>query len=64
MVGPQNDSMVIKMDMANFTAYKMLVDNGNSVHVIVMDVLRKMDLVATCINLTYTPLVGFGKIGD
>ncbi|KAL0463373.1 UNVERIFIED_CONTAM: hypothetical protein Slati_0224900 [Sesamum latifolium] len=54
--GPQNDPMVIRMDIANFVVHKVLVDNGSSVDILFIDVLRKMKIgVTPC-----TPLIGFG----
>ncbi|XP_011091718.1 uncharacterized protein LOC105172079 [Sesamum indicum] len=42
--GADNDQMVIKMDIANFTVHKVLVDNGSSADIIFREVLKKMDL--------------------
>ncbi|KAL0392885.1 UNVERIFIED_CONTAM: hypothetical protein Sradi_2511300 [Sesamum radiatum] len=59
-VGLLNDPMVIKMYIANFSIHKVLVDNGSSVDIIFWDVLRRIDLKNTNLDLVQTPLVGFG----
>ncbi|KAL2232611.1 UNVERIFIED_CONTAM: Retrovirus-related Pol polyprotein from transposon 17.6 [Sesamum indicum] len=56
----QNDPMVIKLDIANFTVRKVLIDNGSSTDIILWDVLVKMGLENTKLELVRTPLVGFG----
>lgn len=38
MVGSQNDPMVIKVDIANFTVHKVLVDDESLIDVLFMDV--------------------------
>ncbi|XP_011074213.1 uncharacterized protein LOC105158976 [Sesamum indicum] len=43
-IGDDNDPMVIKMDIANFTVHKVLVDNGSSADIILKEVLIKMGL--------------------
>ncbi|KAL0383076.1 UNVERIFIED_CONTAM: hypothetical protein Scaly_0594900 [Sesamum calycinum] len=58
--GSQNDPMVIRMDIANFTVDKVLVDNGSSVDILLMDVLRKMEIGIASLRPVNTPLVGFG----
>ncbi|KAL2249904.1 UNVERIFIED_CONTAM: Retrovirus-related Pol polyprotein from transposon gypsy [Sesamum indicum] len=58
--GPQNDPMVIKMDIANFTVHKLLVDNGSSADIIFRDVLVKIRLDNSKLEPVRTPLVGFG----
>ncbi|KAL2247814.1 UNVERIFIED_CONTAM: hypothetical protein Sindi_2633700 [Sesamum indicum] len=52
--------MVIKMDIANFSVHKVLVDNGSSVDIILMEVLNKMDLYNAKLAPVAAPLVGFG----
>ncbi|KAL2240953.1 UNVERIFIED_CONTAM: hypothetical protein Sindi_0736500 [Sesamum indicum] len=56
----QNDPMVIRMDIANFTVQKVLVDNGSSVDIIFKDVVRKMGLENAKFEPVKTALVGFG----
>ncbi|KAL2248431.1 UNVERIFIED_CONTAM: Retrovirus-related Pol polyprotein from transposon opus [Sesamum indicum] len=56
----QNDPMVIKLDIANFTVPKVLIDNGSSADIILSDVLVKMGLENTMLEPVRTPLVGFG----
>ncbi|KAL0444969.1 UNVERIFIED_CONTAM: hypothetical protein Slati_2219600 [Sesamum latifolium] len=58
--GSQNDPMVIRMDIANFLVHKVLVDNGSSVDILFMDMLRKMEIEVTSLQPVSTPLVGFG----
>ncbi|KAL2248496.1 UNVERIFIED_CONTAM: hypothetical protein Sindi_2701900 [Sesamum indicum] len=59
-VRSQNDPMVIKLDIANFTVRKVLIDNGSSADIILWDVLVKMGLENTKLESVRTPLVGFG----
>ncbi|KAL2248075.1 UNVERIFIED_CONTAM: hypothetical protein Sindi_2659800 [Sesamum indicum] len=59
-IGDDNDPMVIKMDIANFTVHKVLVDNGSSADIILKEVLIKMGLGNIRLNLVNSPLVGFG----
>ncbi|KAL2238352.1 UNVERIFIED_CONTAM: Transposon Ty3-G Gag-Pol polyprotein [Sesamum indicum] len=59
-VGDDNDPMVIKMDIANFTVHKVLVDNGSSADIILQEVLTKMGLGDTRLGPVRSPLVGFG----
>lgn len=60
VVGSHNNPMVIKMDVANFSMHKVLVDNRSSIDVLFLDVLRKVELEVTTIQPIHTPLVGFG----
>ncbi|KAL2232853.1 UNVERIFIED_CONTAM: hypothetical protein Sindi_1465300 [Sesamum indicum] len=55
-----NDPMVIRMDIANFTVHKVLVDNGSSTDIIFKEVLNKMGLDNIRMEPVSTPLVGFG----
>ncbi|KAL2248305.1 UNVERIFIED_CONTAM: Transposon Ty3-G Gag-Pol polyprotein [Sesamum indicum] len=59
-MGDDNDPMVIKMDIANFTVHKVLVDNGSSADIILREVLTKMGLGDTRLGPVRSPLVGFG----
>ncbi|KAL0345444.1 UNVERIFIED_CONTAM: hypothetical protein Sradi_4375700 [Sesamum radiatum] len=56
----QKNPMVIRMAIANFSIHKVLVDNSSSADIIFKEVLRKMGLEDTVLNLVQTPLVGFG----
>ncbi|KAL0411854.1 UNVERIFIED_CONTAM: hypothetical protein Slati_3775100 [Sesamum latifolium] len=58
--GSQDDPMVIKLDIANFTVHKVLVDNGSSADIIFRDVLKKIGLEDANLSPVKTPLVGFG----
>ncbi|KAL2252586.1 UNVERIFIED_CONTAM: Transposon Ty3-G Gag-Pol polyprotein [Sesamum indicum] len=58
--GDGNDPMVIKMDIANFTVHKVLVDNGSSADIILKEVLIKMGLADARLEAMNSPLVGFG----
>ncbi|KAL2227023.1 UNVERIFIED_CONTAM: Retrovirus-related Pol polyprotein from transposon [Sesamum indicum] len=55
-----NDPMVIRMDIANFTVQKVLIDNGSSADIIFKEVLNKMGLDNVRMEPASTPLVGFG----
>ncbi|KAL2241784.1 UNVERIFIED_CONTAM: Retrovirus-related Pol polyprotein from transposon opus [Sesamum indicum] len=55
-----NDPMVIRMDIANFTVHKVLIDNGSSADIIFKRVLDKMGLDNVRLESANTPLVGFG----
>ncbi|KAL0286749.1 UNVERIFIED_CONTAM: hypothetical protein Sangu_2722100 [Sesamum angustifolium] len=52
--------MVIRIDIANFTVHKVLVDNGSSTDIIFKDVLRKLGLEGARLDPVHIPLVGFG----
>ncbi|XP_011083381.1 uncharacterized protein LOC105165923 [Sesamum indicum] len=58
--GSQNDPMVIRLDIANFTIRKVLIDNGSSADIILRDVLVKIGLENAKLEPVRTPLVGFG----
>ncbi|KAL0453791.1 UNVERIFIED_CONTAM: hypothetical protein Slati_1357200 [Sesamum latifolium] len=58
--GSQDDPMVIKLDIANFFVHKVLIDNGSSADIIFWDVLKRMGLEDSKLDLVQTPLVGFG----
>ncbi|KAL2226624.1 UNVERIFIED_CONTAM: Retrovirus-related Pol polyprotein from transposon [Sesamum indicum] len=55
-----NDPMIIKLDIANFTVHKVLVDSGSSADIIFKSVIDKMGLENIRLELVKTPLVGFG----
>ncbi|KAL2251354.1 UNVERIFIED_CONTAM: Retrovirus-related Pol polyprotein from transposon opus [Sesamum indicum] len=55
-----NDPMVIRMDIANFTVHKVLIDNGSSADIIFKEVLNKMGLDNVRMEPASTTLVGFG----
>ncbi|KAL0446109.1 UNVERIFIED_CONTAM: hypothetical protein Slati_1738800 [Sesamum latifolium] len=57
--GSQDDPMVIKLDIANFSVHKVLVDNGSSADIIFWDVIKRMGLENSKFSLVQTPLVGF-----
>ncbi|KAL0402088.1 UNVERIFIED_CONTAM: hypothetical protein Slati_4238700 [Sesamum latifolium] len=59
-MGSLNDPMVIRMNIANFTVHKVLVDNGSSADIIFKDVLRKIGLDEARLDPVQTRLVGFG----
>ncbi|XP_011090568.1 uncharacterized protein LOC105171228 [Sesamum indicum] len=59
-IGDDNDLMVIKMDIANFTVHKVLVDNESSADIILKEVLTKMGVDNVRLNPVHSPLVGFG----
>ncbi|XP_011083340.1 uncharacterized protein LOC105165882 [Sesamum indicum] len=52
--------MVIKLDIANFTVHKVLVDSGSSADIIFKNVIDKMGLENIRLEPVKTPLVGFG----
>ncbi|KAL0406623.1 UNVERIFIED_CONTAM: hypothetical protein Slati_3976200, partial [Sesamum latifolium] len=58
--GSQDDPIVIKLDIANFTVHKVLVDNGSSTDIIFREVLKKMVLEDANLSPVKTPLVDFG----
>ncbi|KAL0413597.1 UNVERIFIED_CONTAM: hypothetical protein Sradi_1561400 [Sesamum radiatum] len=49
----------LRMDIANFTVHKVLVDNGSFTDIIFKDVLRKMGFDVASVDLVQNPLVGF-----
>ncbi|XP_011075318.1 uncharacterized protein LOC105159816 [Sesamum indicum] len=58
--GDQNDPMVVKLDIANFTVHKVLIDSGSSADVIFKSVVDKMGLENARLEPIKTALVGFG----
>ncbi|XP_011081403.1 uncharacterized protein LOC105164450 [Sesamum indicum] len=54
--GSHNDPLVIKMDIANLTVHKVLIDNDNSTDIIFKDVITKMGLNDAKLDLMTTPL--------
>ncbi|KAL2243298.1 UNVERIFIED_CONTAM: hypothetical protein Sindi_0447800 [Sesamum indicum] len=58
--GAINDPIVIKLDIANFTVHKVLVDNGSSTDIIFKTVIDKMGLENAHLEPVKTSLVGFG----
>ncbi|KAL2248368.1 UNVERIFIED_CONTAM: hypothetical protein Sindi_2689100 [Sesamum indicum] len=55
-----NDPMVVKLDIANFTIHKVLIDSGSSADIIFKNVIDKMGLENARLEPVRTPLVGFG----
>ncbi|KAL2246210.1 UNVERIFIED_CONTAM: Retrovirus-related Pol polyprotein from transposon [Sesamum indicum] len=55
-----NDPMVIRMDIANFTVHKVLIDNGSLADIIFKEVLNKMGLDNIRLEPVNILLVGFG----
>ncbi|KAL2243316.1 UNVERIFIED_CONTAM: hypothetical protein Sindi_0449600 [Sesamum indicum] len=58
--GEQNDPMVVKLDIANFTVHKVLIDSGSSADIIFKNVVDRMGLENAKLEPVKTPLVGFG----
>ncbi|KAL2227669.1 UNVERIFIED_CONTAM: Retrovirus-related Pol polyprotein from transposon [Sesamum indicum] len=58
--GGENDPMVIKLDIANFTVHKVLIDSGSSADIIFKNVVDRMGLENARLEPVKTPLVGFG----
>ncbi|KAL0413601.1 UNVERIFIED_CONTAM: Retrovirus-related Pol polyprotein from transposon gypsy [Sesamum radiatum] len=58
--GSQDDPMAIKLDIANFSVHKVLVDNGSSADIVFWDVIKRMGLENAQLDTVHTPLVGFG----
>ncbi|KAL2235729.1 UNVERIFIED_CONTAM: hypothetical protein Sindi_1305100 [Sesamum indicum] len=58
--GEMNDPMVIKLDIANFTVHKVLVDSGSFADIIFKSVINKMGLGNIRLEPVKTPLVDFG----
>ncbi|KAL2253357.1 UNVERIFIED_CONTAM: Retrovirus-related Pol polyprotein from transposon [Sesamum indicum] len=58
--GEMNDPIVIRLDIANFTVHKVLVDSGSSADIILKNVIDKMGLENLRLEPVKTPLVGFG----
>ncbi|KAL0403666.1 UNVERIFIED_CONTAM: Retrovirus-related Pol polyprotein from transposon gypsy [Sesamum radiatum] len=52
--------MVIKLDIANFSVHKVLIDNGSSADIVFWDVIKRMGLESAQLQPVNTPLVGFG----
>ncbi|KAL2240962.1 UNVERIFIED_CONTAM: hypothetical protein Sindi_0737400 [Sesamum indicum] len=58
--GDLNDPMVSKLDIANFTVHKVLIDSGSSADTILKNVVDKMGLEKARLEQVKTPLVSFG----
>ncbi|KAL0294618.1 UNVERIFIED_CONTAM: hypothetical protein Sradi_6877100 [Sesamum radiatum] len=58
--GSQDDPMVIKLDITNFSVHKVLADNGSSADILFWDVIKRMGLESAQLDPVHTPLVGFG----
>ncbi|XP_011091912.1 uncharacterized protein LOC105172237 [Sesamum indicum] len=58
--GDMNDPMVIKLDIANFTVHKVLIDSGSSADIIFKSVVDKMGLENSRLEPMKIPLIGFG----
>ncbi|KAL0303534.1 UNVERIFIED_CONTAM: Gag-Pol polyprotein [Sesamum radiatum] len=58
--GSQDDPMVIKLDIANFSVHKVLIDNGSLADIVFWDVIKRMGLESAQLQPVHTPLVGFG----
>ncbi|KAL2228597.1 UNVERIFIED_CONTAM: hypothetical protein Sindi_1839400 [Sesamum indicum] len=58
--GELNDPMVVKLDIANFTVHKVLIDSGSSADIIFKSVVDKMGLENARLEPMKAPLVGFG----
>ncbi|KAL2226657.1 UNVERIFIED_CONTAM: hypothetical protein Sindi_2024400, partial [Sesamum indicum] len=57
--GDMNDPMIVKLDIANFTIQKVLIDSGSSADIIFKNVVDKMGLENARLEPVKTPLVGF-----
>ncbi|KAL0312171.1 UNVERIFIED_CONTAM: hypothetical protein Sradi_5616400 [Sesamum radiatum] len=57
--GKQDDPMVVKLDIANFSVHKVLIDNGSSTDIIFWDVIKRMGLEDSKLSPVQTPLIGF-----
>ncbi|KAL0400151.1 UNVERIFIED_CONTAM: hypothetical protein Sradi_2358400 [Sesamum radiatum] len=57
--GSQDDPMVIKLNIANFSVHKVMVDNGSSADIIFWDVIKWMGLENAHLDPVRTLLVGF-----
>ncbi|KAL2241094.1 UNVERIFIED_CONTAM: Retrovirus-related Pol polyprotein from transposon [Sesamum indicum] len=55
-----NDPMVVKLDIANYTVHKVLIDSGSSTDIIFKNVIDKMGLENAHLEPVRTPLVRFG----
>ncbi|KAL2226321.1 UNVERIFIED_CONTAM: Retrovirus-related Pol polyprotein from transposon opus [Sesamum indicum] len=58
--GDMNDPMVIKLDIANFTVHKVLVDSGSSADIIFKSMVDKMGLQNARLEPVKAALVSFG----
>ena len=57
--GPNHDSLVVTLFIANHYVRRILVDGGSSVNIIQHDVLKKMNIPDSDIVPRSTVLVGF-----
>ncbi|KAL2237797.1 UNVERIFIED_CONTAM: hypothetical protein Sindi_0971400 [Sesamum indicum] len=58
--GDQNNPMVVKLDIANFTVHMVLIDSGSSADINFKSVVDKMGLENARLEPVKIPLVGFG----
>ncbi|KAL0378376.1 UNVERIFIED_CONTAM: hypothetical protein Sradi_3143100 [Sesamum radiatum] len=60
MGNANDDPMVITMDITNFEVRKVLVDSGSSMDIVFLNVIHRMEMDITTIELIAKPLRGFG----
>ena len=57
---PHDDAIIITLLIADYTARRVLVDNGSSVDILYYPAFQQINLGRDQLHLVHSPLVGFG----
>ena len=59
---PHDDAIIITLLIADYTARRVLVDNGSSADILYYPAFQQINLGRDQLHLVHSPLVGFGGI--
>ena len=59
---PHDDAIIITLLIADYTARRVLVDNGSSADILYYPTFQQMNLGRDQLRPVYSPLVGFGRM--
>ena len=57
---PHDDAIIITLLIADYTARRVLVDNGSSADILYYPAFQQINLGRDQLHLVHSPLVGFG----
>ena len=57
---PHNDPLVVQLKIATALVRRVLIDTGSLVDIITLECFRKLHYSEEDLEVTHTPLVGFG----
>ena len=57
---PHDDAIIITLLIADYTARRVLVDNGSSANILYYPAFQQINLGRDQLHLVHSPLVGFG----